>query len=128
MQNLVWSSVPLATPPTLLNLSAGLIGCAVNVLPMLLPAVAFDGNGSRDCTTLAAVGVLGVAAFTAGACIERKRRTRTQHGRGGGAGSRRGSRAWLSGSQLPELPAPEGAALPPTDEDPPQHQEGRFAE
>ena len=36
VQNLVWSSVPLATPPTLLNLSAGLIGCAVNVL--LTPA------------------------------------------------------------------------------------------
>jgi len=119
-QNLIWSTVPLASPPELLNLSAGLIGCAVNVLPMLLPAVAFDGNGSRDCTILAAVGALGFVALAAGACIERSRRTRTQRGRGGGAGGR----AWLSGSQLPELPAPEGAALPPTDEDPPQHHHG----
>lgn len=115
-QNLIWSTVPLASPPELLNLSAGLIGCAVNIMPMLLPAVAFDGNGSRDCTILAAVGALGFAAYAVGACIERRRRSRTQRGRGGGAGGR----AWLSGSQLPELPAPEGAALPPADEDPPQ--------
>ena len=50
VQNLIWSSVPLATPPALLNLSAGLIGCAVNVLlsltltltPTLAPTLALS--------------------------------------------------------------------------------------
>ena len=36
VQNLVWASIALVSPPALLNLSAGLIGCAVNVLPSLL--------------------------------------------------------------------------------------------
>ena len=91
--------------PALLNLSAGLIGCALNVLPTLLPAVAFSGDGAADLTILAAVGLVGSAAYAAGACLERAR-------------ARRGSGRTGSDSDaqpvLPVLPvgAQEGAPLP----------------
>ena len=101
VQNLIWSSVPLATPPALLNLSAGLIGCALNVLPALLPAVAFSGDGPHDLTILAAVGVLGSAAYAAAACLER---ARARRGRGGRKGS--------ASDAQPVLPAEEGGQLP----------------
>ena len=67
VQNLIWSAIALASPPTLLNLSAGLIGCAVNVLPSLLPAFVFTGDSATDLVVLAATGFVGVAAFAVAA-------------------------------------------------------------
>ena len=67
VQNLIWSAIALASPPALLNLSAGLIGCAVNVLPALLPAVVLTGQSETDLVVLAATGFVGVAAFAAAA-------------------------------------------------------------
>ena len=63
VQNLIWSAIALASPPALLNLSAGLIGCAVNVLPAVLPAFVFTGHSEADLVALAATGFVGVAAF-----------------------------------------------------------------
>ena len=68
VQNLVWASIALVSPPALLNLSAGLIGCAVNVLPSLLPAASLSGDVTADLLTLAATGMVGVLAFGASAC------------------------------------------------------------
>ena len=100
VQNLIWSSVPLATPPALLNLSAGLIGCALNVLPTLLPAVAFSGDGSSDLTILAAVGVVGSVAYAAAARLERTRARRGDGRKGGDSDAQ------------PVLPEEEGVQLP----------------
>ena len=101
VQNLIWSTVPLATPPDVLNLSAGLIGCAVNVLPALLPAVAFSGDGPHDLAVLAAVGLVGSAAYVTAACLER---AHARHGRAGRT-------AGASDAQS-VLPAEEDAPLP----------------
>lgn len=68
VQNLIWASIALASPPALLNLSAGLIGCAVNVLPSLLPAVVLSGDTTSDLMALSFTGIVGVAAFSAAAC------------------------------------------------------------
>ena len=54
------------------------------MLPALLPAVAFSGEGPYDLTILAAVGLLGSAAYAAAACVER---ARARRGRGGRKGS-----------------------------------------
>ena len=134
VQSLIWASVPLVSPPTLLNLSAGalataaqrsiraalrslrpgsatrgtfagFLGGCLNVLPMLLPAVAFSGNGSADLTVLAMVGAVGGGAYTAAALLERSKR-------------RRAGRSWRSegrGSstdEQPVLPAPEVGSTP----------------
>jgi hypothetical protein len=63
VQSVVWASIALASPPTLLNLSSGLIGCAVNLLPSILPAAVLNGDGRRDLSVLAVVGVVGACAF-----------------------------------------------------------------
>jgi len=62
-QNLVWASIALVSPPSLLNLSSGLVGCAVNVLPALLPAAVLTGESQTDLTILAVVGLVGALAF-----------------------------------------------------------------
>ena len=54
------------------------------MLPALLPAVAFSGDGPYDLTILAAVGLVGSAAYAAAACLER---ARARRGRGGRKGS-----------------------------------------
>lgn len=66
-QNLVWASIALVTPPGMIDLSAGLVGCAVNVLPALLPAAVLQGDGRTDLSVLAVAGLMGVAAFLAAA-------------------------------------------------------------
>ena len=53
------------------------------MLPALLPAVAFSGEGPYDLTILAAVGLLGSAAYAAAACVERAHARRS--GRKGSA-------------------------------------------
>ena len=59
VQNLIWASVPLVSPAAYLNLSAGMVGCAVNLLPMLLPACVLTGDGTTDLLLLAVVGAVG---------------------------------------------------------------------
>ena len=72
------------------------MGCSLNLLPMLLPAAAFCGEGTADLTVLAAVGLVGSAAYAAGACVERERRQ--------AGGGRKGS------DEQPVLPAEEDGA------------------
>ena len=62
------------------------------MLPALLPAVAFSGEGPYDLTILAAVGLLGSAAYAAAACVER-------------AHARRGGRKGSASDVHPVLPA-----------------------
>jgi MFS family permease len=62
-QNLVWCTITMVSPPGLINLSSGLVGCSVNLLPMLLPACVFVGDGEYDVTVLGGVATFGALAF-----------------------------------------------------------------
>ena len=62
-QNLLWTLLPHVLAPNVLMLGAGLMACSLNLLPTLLPAVAFRGDGRFDFSLLAGVAVMGVVAF-----------------------------------------------------------------
>ena len=47
------------------------MACSLNLLPALLPVVAFRGHGSTDLTVLAAVGVVGCVALVLAAVCAR---------------------------------------------------------
>lgn len=66
VQNLIWATIALISPAGLINLSGGLIGCAVNVLPMILPTT-FGEDGVANLVTLAASGAVGSVAFAGAA-------------------------------------------------------------
>lgn len=67
-QNLVWATITSISPPLLINLSAGVIGAALNVLPTFLPIV-FSGDGEQDVSILAVVAAVGVLAYACSAFL-----------------------------------------------------------
>ena len=70
-QNLLWTALPAMLPRGVLMIGAGVMACSLNLLPALLPVVAFRGHGSTDLTVLAAVGVVGCVALVLAAVCAR---------------------------------------------------------
>ena len=77
----MWCSITLVSPAEFINLSSGFVGSACNLLPTLLPAVVFSGDGARDVSTLAVVAAMAVVAFGAGGWLEGQRLQREPKGR-----------------------------------------------
>ena len=65
VQNLIWATITMLVPAEMTNLAAGLMGGALNLLPALLPLVAFSGDGADDLTVLSVVAAVGSLAFGA---------------------------------------------------------------
>ena len=72
------------------------------MLPALLPAVAFSGDGPYDLTILAAVGLVGSAAYVTAACLER---AHARHGRAGRTGGASDAQRVLPAEEDAQLPA-----------------------
>ena len=51
-QNLLWTALPAMLPRSVLMIGAGVMACSLNLLPALLPVVAFRGHGSTDLTDI----------------------------------------------------------------------------
>ena len=62
-QNLIWTMVPHVLPQSAMMTGMGIMACGLNLLPTVLPVLAFKGNGKVDLTVLAVVGLVGLLAF-----------------------------------------------------------------
>jgi len=72
-QNLVWTMLPHVLKQEVLLLGAGVMACSLNLLPALLPVVAFRGDPRFDLSVLAAVGGVGMLALVLAAGTRRAR-------------------------------------------------------
>ena len=73
-QTMYWASITrLVAPRALVNLSGGLVGAALNLLPTALPALAFTGRGRHDMAVVCAVALAGCASMAAAAAVAQAR-------------------------------------------------------